>query len=746
MKKQVIIVESPTKARTIGQYLGRGYIVLSSKGHVRDLPERELGVDIENGFRPKWVVKNRKLIRELKKAIADAARIYLATDPDREGEAIAFDLMELLANGNRDRFARILLHEITPQAVKAALEAPGEIDLRKVEAQRTRRILDRLVGYKISPLLSRVLAGSKYEGLSAGRVQSVALRFICDRELEIQEFVPEPYWEIEAEFSTEPPFVAKLKGKLVDPAEVERVKAALARAEFRVTAVEEKEVRRKPPAPFITSTLQQAASSELGFSPSRTMRVAQELYEGVEIAGKSVGLITYMRTDSVRVAESAIAQAREFIAERFGREYLSPKPRIFKNKRHSQDAHEAIRPTDVSRTPDEVAKYLAPDQRKLYDLIWRRFLATQMAEGIWMRRRITLAADGHEFVASSSLPVFRGFTEVLRVSKLEDEGNPLPRDLREGDVVQAAKIVPVEKSTEPPKRYTEGSLVKKLEQEGVGRPSTYAQIVSVIQERGYVVKEKGSLRPTLLGFIVADFLREYFPETVQESFTAEMEEFLDLIQEGEARGNEVLQRFYAALAERLREVEGKIGNGGKPFQALTDVPCPKCGAPMEVRVWKGSLYLGCSRYPECKTTKPLPPRFPYRYRRERIELAEGLAEASAGPEVACPKCGTVMEIRHGRYGRYLSCPRCGHTMPVPTGVRCPVCGKGELVERFSRKNGRTFYACSNYPECTFTLPGRPVGPCGGCEKGVLYEDPKKGLVCSNPECENPSAVTPQPAS
>ncbi len=746
MKKQVIIVESPTKARTIGQYLGRGYIVLSSKGHVRDLPERELGVDIENGFRPKWVVKNRKLIRELKKAIADAARIYLATDPDREGEAIAFDLMELLANGNRDRFARILLHEITPQAVKAALEAPGEIDLRKVEAQRTRRILDRLVGYKISPLLSRVLAGSKYEGLSAGRVQSVALRFICDRELEIQEFVPEPYWEIEAEFSTEPPFVAKLKGKLVDPAEVERVKAALARAEFRVTAVEEKEVRRKPPAPFITSTLQQAASSELGFSPSRTMRVAQELYEGVEIAGKSVGLITYMRTDSVRVAESAIAQAREFIAERFGREYLSPKPRIFKNKRHSQDAHEAIRPTDVSRTPDEVAKYLTPDQRKLYDLIWRRFLATQMAEGIWMRRRITLAADGHEFVASSSLPVFRGFTEVLRVSKLEDEGNPLPRDLREGDVVQAAKIVPVEKSTEPPKRYTEGSLVKKLEQEGVGRPSTYAQIVSVIQERGYVVKEKGSLRPTLLGFIVADFLREYFPETVQESFTAEMEEFLDLIQEGEARGNEVLQRFYAALAERLREVEGKIGNGGKPFQALTDVPCPKCGAPMEVRVWKGSLYLGCSRYPECKTTKPLPPRFPYRYRRERIELAEGLAEASAGPEVACPKCGTVMEIRHGRYGRYLSCPRCGHTMPVPTGVRCPVCGKGELVERFSRKNGRTFYACSNYPECTFTLPGRPVGPCGGCEKGVLYEDPKKGLVCSNPECENPSAVTPQPAS
>ncbi|MGY4707552.1 type I DNA topoisomerase [Candidatus Bipolaricaulota sp. J31] len=744
--KRVVIVESPTKARTIGQYLGRGYLVLSSKGHVRDLPEKELGVDIEAGFVPKWVIRNKKLIQELKKAVSDAANVYLATDPDREGEAIAFDLMELLSNGNREKFARILLHEITPQAVKRALEEPGEVDLRKVEAQRTRRILDRLVGYQISPLLSLVLAGSKYEGLSAGRVQSVALRFICDRELEIQEFVPEPYWEIEVEFATEPPFIAKLKGKLTDSGEVERVKAELAGAVFRAVALEEKEVVRKPPAPFITSTLQQTASSELGFSPSRTMRVAQELYEGVEIGGKSVGLITYMRTDSVRVAESAIAQAREFIAEKFGKEYLSPKPRIFKNKRRSQDAHEAIRPTDVARTPEAVARYLTPDQRKLYDLIWRRFIATQMANGVWMRRRVVLKAGRHELVASTSFPVFKGFAEVLRVGKLEDEGNPFPDGLREGMTVPAAAVAAHEKRTEPPKRYTEGSLVKKLEQEGVGRPSTYAQIVSVIQERGYVVKEKGALRPTLLGFIVADFLREHFPETVQESFTAEMEESLDRIQEGEADGKEVLQRFYAALSERLQAVEERMGNGGKPFQALTDVPCPKCGAPMEVRIWKGALYLGCSRYPDCRTTQPLPPKFRYRYRRERIELAEGLAEASEGPEVACPKCGTTMELRHGRYGRYLACPSCGHTMPVPTGVKCPACGKGELVERFSRKTRSTFYACSNYPECKFALRGRPVGPCGGCEKGVLYEDPKRGLTCSNPECENPSAVTPQPAS
>ncbi len=743
--ENLVIVESPTKARTIGKYLGTGFRVLFSKGHVRDLPEKELGVDIEKGFAPKWVVKDPKLIRELRKAAREAKRVFLATDPDREGEAIAFDLMELLADGDRGKFARILLHEITPRAVREALEAPGEIDLRKVEAQRARRILDRLVGYRISPLLSQVLAGSKYEGLSAGRVQSVALRFICDRELEIQDFTPEPFWEIEVEFATDPPFTAKLKDRLRDPKEVEELVAALARACFRVVSWEEKEVVRKPPPPFITSTLQQAASSELGFSPARTMRVAQELYEGVEIEGEPVGLITYMRTDSVRIAEEAIVAAREFIAARFGEEYLAPKPRVFKNKKRSQDAHEAIRPTEVSRTPEEVAPHLTPDQRKLYELIWRRFVATQMADGIWVRRRVVLEAGGREFVASASAPAFRGFTEVLRVAKLEDEGNTLPEALAQGAVLSAKRIEPIQKHTEPPKRYTEGSLVKKLEQEGVGRPSTYAQIVSVIQERGYVVKERGSLRPTLLGFIVADFLREYFPETVQESFTAEMEESLDRIQEGELRREEVLGRFYTSLSERLRVVEERLSGGEKAFRALTDVPCPKCGAPMEVRVWKGSLYLGCSRYPECKTTKPLPPRFPFRYRPGRIEIAEGLASASEAPDVPCPKCGAPMELKHGRYGRYLACPKCGHTMPVPTGVRCPACGEGELVERYSRKRGRTFWACSNYPRCRFSVPGKPLRPCPVCGKGVIYEDPRKGPICSNPDCPSRTeALTPQP--
>ncbi len=745
--ENLVIVESPTKARTIGKYLGTGFRVLFSKGHVRDLPEKELGVDIEKGFVPKWVVKDPKLIRKLQEAARGAKRVFLATDPDREGEAIAFDLMELLADGDRGKFARILLHEITPRAVREALEAPGEIDLRKVEAQRARRILDRLVGYRISPLLSQVLAGSKYEGLSAGRVQSVALRFICDRELEIQDFIPEPFWEIEVELAADPPFTAKLKDKLRDPKEVEELVATLAGARFRVVSWEEKEVVRRPPPPFITSTLQQAASSELGFSPARTMRVAQELYEGVEIEGEPVGLITYMRTDSVRIAEEAIVAARGFIAARFGEEYLAPKPRIFKNKKRSQDAHEAIRPTEVSRTPEEVAPHLTPDQRKLYELIWRRFVATQMADGVWVRRRVVLEAEGHEFVASASAPAFRGFTEVLRVAKLEDEGNTLPEALAQGSVLSARKVRPVEKHTEPPKRYTEGSLVKKLEQEGVGRPSTYAQIVSVIQERGYVVKERGSLRPTLLGFIVADFLREYFPETVQETFTAEMEESLDRIQEGELRREEVLGRFYASLSERLRVVEERLSGGKRAFQALTDVPCPKCGAPMEVRVWKGSLYLGCSRYPECKTTRPLPPRFPFRYRPGRIEIAQGLASASEAPEVDCPVCKTRMELKHGRYGRYLACPKCGHTMPIPTGVRCPACGEGELVERYSRKRGRTFWACSNYPRCKFNVPGKPLRPCPVCGKGVIYEDPQKGPICSNPNCPSRTeALTPQPGA
>lgn len=730
-EKKVIVVESPAKARTLSSYLAGEFVVLSSKGHVRDLPEKELGVDVNNGFAPKWVVRDQKVLTALRRAVRDAERVYLATDPDREGEAISYDLWELLADGARDRFARVLLYEITPESVRQALAEPTQVDLRKVEAQRARRILDRLVGYQVSPLLSLVLAGRRFEGLSAGRVQSVALRFICDRELRIQDFVPEPYWEVHAQFPTDPPFTAQLAGRITEPAQVEAVVGALRQARFVVEEVREEEVRRRPPPPFITSTLQQGAFA-LGFSPRRTMRIAQELYEGVEIAGEAVGLITYMRTDSVRVADLAIEEARGFIRDRFGPKMLSPRPRRFRPKRRAQDAHEAIRPTKVARTPETVAPHLTAEQARLYELIWRRFVATQMAEGIWKRRKVTIRAQDMELRAQSSWPVFPGFTEVLPVERLADEGEPLPQGLAAGMELPKPLVEMEEKHTEPPKRYTEGGLVQRLEREGIGRPSTYAQIVSVIQERGYVRRENGSLRPLLLGHIVTEFLRRYFPETVRADFTAQVEEELDKIQEGEVGRLDVLRSFYDGFSERLHAVEEEIHQGGRPFRVLTDAACPVCGAPMEVRVWN-SLFLGCSRYPDCRTTKSLPKDVGYHFREGKVEVASELARAAEAPATPCPGCGTPMTVRHGRYGRYLACPACGKTMPVPTGVTCPACREGELVERYAPKRG-VFYACSRYPDCRFRLPGRPIRTCPTCKEGALYEDPRHGTRCSNPNC------------
>jgi len=743
MPKQIVIVESPTKARTLSSYLGKEFVVLSSKGHVRDLPKNELGVEVDAEFAPKWVVRDAKFVAELRKKTERASRIYLATDPDREGEAIAYDLMELLGNGKR--YARVLLHEITPQAVREALGHPGSIDLPKVEAQRARRILDRLVGYQISPLLSRVLAGRRFEGLSAGRVQSVALRFICDRELEIQGFVPESYWEVTATFVSEPPFVAMLEGRLTSEHEVAALSLTLAQERFVVEAVEEEELLRRPSPPFITSTLQQTASSELGFSPKRTMQIAQGLYEGVAIDGEMVGLITYMRTDSVRVADSAVASTRAFVKKTFGAKTLSPKPRHFRNKRRAQDAHEAIRPTQVTMTPDEVGSHLTPEQRKLYDLIWRRFVATQMADGVWIRRKALIRAGDRTFRASTSRMKSPGFSEVLAVAPLDDEGAPLPHDLKPGGVLPHPEIQVDEHQTEPPKRFTEAGIVRKLEQEGIGRPSTYAQIVSVIQDRGYVVRAGSSLRPTLLGHLVTDLLRLYFPETVEAAFTAKMEEDLDRVQEGDLGRGELLRSFYRWFGPKLHTVEESLSKGGKPFQALSDVACPACGAPMEVRVWRGSLFLGCSRYPECRTTKNLPPNVDFRYTSDRVELGDGLAAVESAPTIPCAKCGSPMVLRHGRFGRYLSCSDCKATSPVPSGVACPQCREGDLVERFGKRYG-TFYSCSRYPDCKFRLSGKPVELCPTCGEGVTYDDPRRGQRCSNAGCPAHAGESPAPAA
>jgi len=750
----LVIVESPAKAHTISRYLGKGYKVLSSKGHVRDLPEKRLGVEIERGFKPHFIIKDRKVVRELRAAAERAKRVYLATDNDREGEAIAFDLYEVLDHKkDGGRYHRVVFNEITKPVILKALQNPRGIDLAQVEAQRARRILDRLVGYLISPLLSKSLSGSKYEGLSAGRVQSVALRFVVDREQEIARFVPEEYWKVFAElerggqsFTAE---LVKHKGKKVElhsSAEVEVLLEALQGAEFRVTAVREEERKRTPPPPFITSTLQQAASAQLGFSPQKTMQLAQQLYEGVDLPEGREGLITYMRTDSTRVAAEANEELRAFIAREYGEKFLSPRTRTFKTKsKRAQEAHEAIRPTSVNRTPDSVKRFLTRDQYRLYKLIWERFVATQMTDARYLRREVEIVAGDWLFKASGSEPLFPGFLKVLPLQPLKDEGIELP-ELAEGDRLKLKELLPEQHFTEPPKRYSEATLVKALEEKGIGRPSTYAPIIATIEERGYVVKEKKVLKPTLLGFIAVDFLKKYFPLTVEEEFTARMEESLDKIEAGELSRVEVLEAFYKPLAEQLSRVQQELRDGKHSFRILVNIECDKCGAPMELRFWKGKGYLGCSRYPECKNTRELPD-VPFRYEDQRVffdlealERAQAEAEAKAKAEEAtpaprCPVCGAPMELRQGKFGRFYGCtryPECKGTRPYAIGVPCPLCG-AELVERYSLKRKRVFYGCERYPECKFIANSRPVKPCPECGKGVLIEKGDE-LVCSNSAC------------
>ncbi len=744
--KNLIIVESPTKARTIGQYLGDGFRVLSSQGHVRDLPADELGVDIEHGFEPKFesVAKKAKLLTELRKAAKEADMIFLATDHDREGEAIAYDLYTILKKVVKDdgAFARPIFNEITKPVIQAALRNPEQINLDRVEAQRTRRVLDRLMGYLVSPLLSRTLAGNRFAGLSAGRVQSVALRFLCDREKEIAGFVPEEYWEIEAALANGESFRALVTKKGGDKllvrsaAEADAVERALRKAKLCVASVDEKDRQRHPAAPFITSSLQQAASSFLGFSPKRTMAIAQELYEGIGLPDGSEGLITYMRTDSVRLSDEAVAGAREAIRETFGKKYLSEKPRAFENKRKSQDAHEAIRPTDIARTPDAVANYLTPEQLKLYRLIYGRFLATQMASAIYRQRSVAVEAGAYTLEASGSELSFDGFLRALP-ERREKEAT-FPPKLPVGRTLALAEIEKLQKFTEPPRRFSEAGLVNVLEKEGIGRPSTYASIVSVIQERGYAVKDGASVRPTLLGHMVVDFLAQYFSETVEPKFTAHLEEDLDRIEEGEMSRAEALDEFYKPFSSRLEALEAMIETAEeRPFRVPTDVTCSACGGPMELRYWKGSHFLGCSNYPDCRNTVSLPPDLDVKYGSDKVAVQAALDKAaqSAAATQECPKCGKAMELRSGRYGRYYKCvdPECAATASVSTGVACPACADGVLVEKYSSKRRRTFYSCDQYPKCRFAASDRPVKVCPSCEAGVLVE--KSGeLRCTTKEC------------
>ncbi|HXG41746.1 MAG TPA: type I DNA topoisomerase [Dehalococcoidia bacterium] len=735
----VVVVESPAKARTIANILGRQYKVLASLGHVRDLPKRELGVDIEAGFQPRYVVirDKEKAIRQIREAAQQAGTVYLATDPDREGEAIAWHLLHAAGLLGRP-YRRVVFHEITPQAVREAFRNPRDIDMRLVEAQQARRVLDRLLGYKLSPFLWRKVK----RGLSAGRVQSVALRLLVEREREIESFVPREYWTIEALLAKDgASFTARLVGylgrrqklEIPNEAEAQRLVALLRSSHYRVEAVERKEQARRPPPPFITSTLQQEAARRLGFSAQKTMVIAQQLYEGVRLGAQGeVGLITYMRTDSTHLAETALEEVRDYIRQQIGAEFLPRAPRQYKTKvKNAQEAHEAIRPTSVRRDPESLRPYLTDDQLKLYTLIWQRTLACQIADARYEARSVEIAArpsSGEPLLlrASSSVLLFPGYRQLYIEGSDDEEdqdGAGAIPELSPGDVLALLDLTPRQHFTEPPRRYSEASLIKALEEKGIGRPSTYAVIIATLLERGYVEREGRQLRPTDLGRLVNDLLVQHFPEFVDVDFTAEMEDRLDEIARGERPWQPVVREFYAPLEQALARAE----KAPKATEA-TDQTCEVCGHPMVIRWGRRGRFLSCSGFPECRNARPL----------------EG-EEPPQPAEEACPECGAAMVVKRSRYGPFLACsryPACRGRRPylVSTGAACPKCG-GDLVERRSRR-GRPFYGCSRYPQCDFVVWRRPLAtPCPQC-RGLLVADGREGARCTACSWRGAAPVAP----
>jgi DNA topoisomerase I len=730
--KHLLIVESPAKARTIGKYLGPEYSVRASVGHIRDLPERDLGVDIEHGFEPKYVtIRGKgKVIQELRRHAEGVDDVILATDPDREGEAIAYHVAEQLGyeageggDGN-GRFRRVLFHEITRDAVRRALEHPLPLDMRKVEAQQARRILDRLVGYQASPLLWKPIR----PGLSAGRVQTVALRLITEREADIRAFVAEEYWSITALLEKDGTrFDAKLHqidGKafrLGDEESATKVLRDVANLPFAITELKRRQRLKNPPAPFTTSTLQQEAAKRLGFTAQRTMRTAQQLYEGMDVgaAEGSVGLITYMRTDSTRVAGSAAGEARDLVRGSFGEKYLPGAPRLWggKQQKAAQDAHEAIRPTSAWRRPDELRSYLDRDQHRLYELIWLRFVAGQMAPAVYDTTTADFAlraASGASYLfrATGSILVFDGFTRLYQEAREDgdhrtlDDLAPLP-ELAEGDRCTVHEIVPAQHFTQPPPRFTEASLVRELERLGIGRPSTYAQIISTLTDREYVKLEQKRFQPTPLGETVAAVLIGIFPDVFSVGFTSGMEAELDRVEEGELDWRGVLRDFYGPFQRRLEQGAGRSHEIIR--ESAADVgPCPDCGRELAVRWNRYGRFLACTGYPECRYTRSL----------DEQEKAE---PKPIGEE--CPKCGAGLFEREGRFGPFIACgnyPKCKHTQPrtVP-GLSCPSCGEGAVGEKRTRR-GKPFWGCTRYPECDWTTWDEPVPRrCPSCEAPFL---------------------------
>ena len=737
-EKALVIVESPAKSKTIKKILGDSYTIEASFGHVRNLPDNVLGFDVHDGFKPTYVIipDKKKVVTKLNELAKRSDKIYLASDPDREGEAIAWHVRELLQVPD-DKVFRIEFNEITPKAVKYAVEHYRQIDMDRVKAQQTRQILDKLVGYKLSPVLWKQM--NNYH-LSAGRVQSVALRMICEREEEIEAFVPKEYWSIHAlmdkDGKTFEAEVSKLKGKKFDinnEDEANRIKEYLLNptTEFKVDKVNKKETKRKPTAPFITSTLQRAASTKLGFGVSKTMQVAQKLYEGIEIEGTPIGLITYMRTDSVRISDDAQEMAKDFILTNYGKEYYPSTANSYvKGKQNVQDAHEAIRPSYPEKTPESIKQFLTPDQYKLYKLIWDKFMSSQMAPATIANKTIEIEAGDYTLRAGTSKILFDGFLKLYNdAEEDEKEADAKIPDLEVGDKVLCKEITPKQHFTQPPPRYNEASLVKALEEHGIGRPSTYATIITVIQTRKYVEKRDKALVPTILGRTVCKQLVTQFANIMDYKFTAGMEEKLDLIAEQKLVWNTVLQEFYTPFME----VVNSVMKNGQKVVIESDKLCPNCGKKMLVRTSRfGSQFLGCSGYPECKTIISI------NNLNELESENENSTEHVQTVEEKCDKCQGSMVLKTGPYGKYIECTECKNRKKYvrSTGVKCPKCGEGEIIEKKS-KAGKIFYGCNKYPDCSFALWDEPTGTnCPDCGELLVKKTTKNGVfeTCSNRTC------------
>ncbi|HEU4935537.1 MAG TPA: type I DNA topoisomerase [Vicinamibacterales bacterium] len=798
MAKALVVVESPAKAKTINKYLGRNYKVIASMGHVRDLPKSKLGVDIREDFEPSYevIASRKKVLKDLKDAAKESEDIYIATDPDREGEAIGWHLAEELGATNRKKIRRLMFNEITKRGILSALEHPTSINKQMVDAQQARRVVDRLVGYKISPILWDKVR----RGLSAGRVQSVALKLVCDREREIDAFVPEEYWNITARLAAAipPEFDARLQKrdgaaiKVGNQAEADAVLADLKQADWIVASVTTRERKKNAVPPFITSKLQQAAR----FPVKKTMMLAQQLYEGIDLPGEgSVGLITYMRTDSTRVSEQAITEVREHIGIKYGPDFVPEKPNFYKTKADAQDAHEAIRPTSMQYDPETVRPHLTPDQLYLYRLIWNRFVASQMPPATFDETTVDIDAAQYVFRVKGSVPKFAGWMAVYNQETVEaktegpgpdavtpedEDGSGILPPMQEGDRLELRELKPEQKFTQPPPRYSEATLVKALEENGIGRPSTYASIISVIQARDYVNKIEGRFKPTMLGRMLVDrLLSPAFDDILDVEYTRNLEEDLDKIEEGTSNYKKTLGSFYKKFEKDLKRASKEMINLKEGVEPDPPVTCDKCGKPMVIKAGKFGLFLACSGYPECENTRELETPEPgaegegldeicencgrpmamkrgrfgqflactgypeCKTTRKIITTKQGMTAARPDQilEEKCPKCESNLVLKHGRFGEFTACsnyPACKYVKQKSTGLVCPKDG-GDVVERKS-KRGKAFYGCANYPDCDFVLWNKPIlEPCPQCGEKFLIEKITKRhgrqLLCHKEDCD-----------